>query len=100
MADAMVVARMPQEKKDSVALKLAKMGTNASRAINDLYDYIDAHGSLPFATAQSAEGREEAQRCALAWIKGMDRLPEGNCFQDCSDEEITRMRLRSRGFEV
>ena len=40
MADAMVTARMSQEKKDEGNRVLAQLGVNASQAVNRLYDYV------------------------------------------------------------
>lgn len=100
MADAMVVARMPQEKKDSVGRKLAAKGTNASRIINELYDYIEKYDDLPFRNAQTLDQRHEREAQARAWLSGISRLPEGNCFQKLSDDEITQLRLSTRGYDV
>ena len=40
MADAMVTARMSSEKKEAGNRILEQMGTNASQAVNRLYDYV------------------------------------------------------------
>jgi len=103
MPDAMVVARMPQEKKDSVARKLADMGTNASSAINQLYDYIETHGRLPFGddgNQASQESREYRAKRAARWLGSLNQLPQGNAFQEMTDERIRALRLSSRGFDV
>ena len=100
MPDAMVVARMPQEKKDSVARILESQGTNASRVINELYDFIDAHHALPFEKPNREEQRSEREAQACVWLAGIVRLPEGNGFQSLADEDITRLRLQARGYKV
>ena len=40
MADAMVTARMSQEKKEAGNRVLEQLGTNASQVVNRLYDYV------------------------------------------------------------
>jgi len=97
MADAMVVARMPQEKKESVAKRLAELGTNASSAINQLYDYIERTGQLPFGNDEELRlPHEERAAAARSWLAGMTRLPEGNRFQESSDGDIREARLVQR----
>ena len=48
MADAMVTARMSQEKKEAGNRVLEQLGTNASQAVNRLYDYVLEKRQLPF----------------------------------------------------
>lgn len=96
MADAMVVARMSQEKKDAVARKLSDLGLNASSAINQLYDYIERTGTLPFDEPERQDDREEREAAARAWLGGLRRLPEGNAFQTMTDEQIRAARLEWR----
>lgn len=101
MADAMVVARMAQEKKDAVAARLAALGTNASAVINLLYDYIEEHGELPEELTTANElPRSQRMVTALEWLNGIPVLEEGNPFQFTTDKDIRRMRLASRGYEV
>ena len=96
MADAMVVARMTQEKKESVARRLSDMGTNASSVINQLYDYIERTGMLPFEDGLQEENRDQRALSARQWLAELDRLPEGNVFQSSSDDEIAAARLDAR----
>ena len=48
MADAMVTARMSSEKKEAGNRILEQMGTNASQAVNRLYDYVIEKRELRF----------------------------------------------------
>ena len=102
MSDAMVVARMPREKKESVARRLEALGTNASSAINQLYDYVEQHGSLPFGqdAPQAPDARRRKAEEARAWLDSLQPLPEGNRFQTMTDDQIRSERLCSRGFDV
>lgn len=100
MGDAMVVARISQEKKESVARQLAAMGTNASSVINQLYDYIDATGTLPFPNAEACDAREERRAGALAWLQDLVPLPEGNRFQHMTDGDIRALRHEARASRV
>ena len=52
MADAMVTARMSQEKKEAGNRMLEQLGTNASQAVNRLYDYVLENKKLPFPEEQ------------------------------------------------
>lgn len=52
MDDAMVSARMSREKKAAGNRILAQLGTNASQAVNELYDYLIRNKKLPFAPSQ------------------------------------------------
>ena len=47
-AEAMVTARMGVGKKEEGNRVLASLGTNASKAVNQLYDYVIERGALPF----------------------------------------------------
>ncbi|MDO4183287.1 MAG: hypothetical protein Q4E12_06765 [Coriobacteriia bacterium] len=100
MENAMVAARVPVERKERVARKLAGMNSNVSEAINQLFDYIDTHNALPFPDESQSVPRTQRAAAASEWLNGLTRLPEGNAFQQLSDEEITQKRLQSRGFEA
>ena len=52
MADAMVTARMSAEKKEAGNRMLEQLGTNASQAVNRLYDYVLEKKQLPFPEQQ------------------------------------------------
>ena len=47
-AEVMVTARMGVGKKEEGNRVLASLGTNASKAVNQLYDYVIERGVLPF----------------------------------------------------
>jgi antitoxin component of RelBE/YafQ-DinJ toxin-antitoxin module len=89
----MVTARMPQEKKSRCNAVLDQLGTNASNAINKLYDYVLAHHALPFEGKQELSSAEKARRIAL-----VDSIPlaAGNRFSTMTDDEIRRERLGMR----
>ncbi len=94
-ADVMVTARMSREKKDTVAQILGEMGTNASEAINDFYDYIRVNRALPFEkNPPRIIGKDELSE-ALAFI---DSLSIADRFSDMTDEEIRRERMIARGY--
>jgi addiction module RelB/DinJ family antitoxin len=92
--DAMVTARMPEGKKEVGNAILARLGLNASAAINSFYDYIIAHQSLPFNDAD-ALSKEEIAAC----IMQIDAIPlaANNRFATMTDDEIRRERLGLQG---
>ena len=95
MADAMVTARMSQEKKEAGNRVLEQLGTNASQVVNRLYDYVLENKKLPF---QEEQGRrkytQEEIAEAIAWV---DSIPRKDRFSTMTDDEIRRERLVSRG---
>jgi antitoxin component of RelBE/YafQ-DinJ toxin-antitoxin module len=90
--DAMVTGRMSQGKKEAGNAALLRMGTNASAAINQLYDYLIEHDRLPFPKADKPSGVRLAQI-----IRMVDSIPlsAGNRFATMTDDEIRRERLGS-----
>ena len=96
MSDAMVTARMSPEKKEAANRVFEQLGTNASRAINDLYDYVIANKELPTEEEMYVESLESRLREAAVWFDEVS-LPMGNRFATMSDSEIKRERLVSRG---
>lgn len=67
--DAMVTGRMSPAKKELGNRILRELGTNASQAINDLYDYVIARHALPFSIESPEEGNREARlRAAVAAV--------------------------------
>lgn len=99
MGDAMVTARMPQEKKDAGMRVLARLGTNASQAVNALFDYLIEHGELPFAgKGERRTYTEEEVSAACAWV---DSLPMQGASQSplggMALSEARRERLASEG---
>ena len=98
LSDAMVTARMPKAKKAAGNQVLAKMGGNASQLINDVYDYLVAHGSSPCERSESNTGQLTHDRIsdALASIDAMC-LPRENRFATMDDDAIKRERQARRG---
>ena len=98
MADAMVTARMSQEKKDAGNRLLEQMGTNASQAVNRLYDYVLEKKELPF--PEQHERRKYTQEeiaQAIAWVDSIPRKRTSGRFADMSIKEAKRDRLTARG---
>ncbi|MBX9032991.1 type II toxin-antitoxin system RelB/DinJ family antitoxin [Gordonibacter massiliensis (ex Traore et al. 2017)] len=95
MSDAMVTARMSAEKKEAGNRVLEQLGTNASQAVNRLYDYVLEKKELPFPEQQERRKytQEEIAR-AIAWV---DSIPRKDRFSTMTDDEIRRERLASRG---
>ena len=97
MADAMVTARMPQEKKDAGNRVLAKLGLNASQIINQAYDYLIENRTTPFAPAEGKrayDSREIAD--AIAFVSSL-RVPSASGTSAMTDDEIRQARLIGRG---
>ncbi|MEG0015222.1 MAG: type II toxin-antitoxin system RelB/DinJ family antitoxin [Gordonibacter sp.] len=99
MADAMVTARMSPEKKEAGNRMLEQLGTNASQAVNRLYDYVLEKKELPF--SEQRERRKYTQEEiaeAIAWVDSIPRLPVNNRFAEMTNAEIKYERLKSRGY--
>ena len=95
MADAMVTARMSAEKKEAGNRMLEQLGTNASQAVNRLYDYVLEKKQLPFPAQQGRRKyTQEEIAQAIAWV---DSIPRRDRFSTMTDDEIRRERLISRG---
>ena len=95
MADAMVTARMSAEKKEAGNRMLEQLGTNASQAVNRLYDYVLEKKQLPFPEQQERRKyTQEEIAQAIAWV---DSIPRRDRFSIMTDDEIRRERLVSRG---
>ena len=95
MADAMVTARMSAEKKEAGNRMLEQLGTNASQAVNRLYDYVLEKKQLPFPEQQGRRKyTQEEIAQAIAWV---DSIPRRDRFSTMTADEIRRERLISRG---
>ena len=95
MADAMVTARMSQEKKEAGNRVLEQLGTNASQVVNRLYDYVIEKRELPFFEEQGRRKYTQEEIAeAIAWV---DSIPRKDRFSTMTDDEIRRERLVSRG---
>ena len=71
--DAMVTARMQSTKKESGNRVLESLGTTASAAINQLYDYLLIHNALPWeneSDAMASVSSDELSQ-ALAWVDSL-----------------------------
>jgi len=88
--DAMVTARMPQGKKEIGNGILEELGTNASSAINRLYDFVIEQKALPFDMPQKLSPEELERRIAL--VDGIP-LASGNRFSTMDDDAIRHERL-------
>lgn len=96
MSDAMVTGRMPQGKKEEGNRILASLGVNPSKAINQLYDYVIEHRSLPFDNKQENQlnfSHEEITG-AFQWAESISRK---NRFSNMTDDEIRAERLAKKG---
>lgn len=95
MADAMVTARMSQEKKEAGNRVLEQLGTNASQVVNRLYDYVLENKKPPFPEEQGRRKYTQEEIAeAIAWV---DSIPRKDRFSTMTDDEIRRERLVSRG---
>lgn len=97
MSDVMVTARMSPEKKEAANRVFAQLGTNASRAINDLYDYVIAKKELP--TAQEGGVRPTREECARAraYVEDLCRPPRDPRFAAMNLKEAKAERLKRKG---
>ena len=74
MADAMVTARMSQEKKEAGNRVLEQLGTNASQVVNRLYDYVLENKKLPFPEEQGRRKYTQEEIAeAIAWVDSIPR---------------------------
>lgn len=99
MADAMVTARMSQDKKARGNRVLDQLGMNASQAINWLYDYVIEHKKMPAESVGEEEPLEARLANAAAWFDEMAAIGPAvdSRFLDMADDQIRRERLASRG---
>jgi len=63
--DAMVTARLPQEKKIRGNEILASLGTTPSRLIGEVYDYLIAERKLPDLSRSADRKQTESERAAM-----------------------------------
>lgn len=97
MPDAMVTARMPQSKKDAGGRILESLGTNASAAINGLYDYVISKRELPFGKEDTpAAPAKEDLVAALSWVDSIIEVEPGE-LSELSLKEAKRHKLIARG---
>ena len=98
MADAMVTARMSAEKKEAGNRMLEQLGTNASQAVNRLYDYVLEKKQLPFPEQQGRRKytQEEIAR-AIAWVDSIPKKRASGRFSDMTIKGAKRDRLIAKG---
>ena len=95
--DAMVTARMSATKKAAGNRALERLGSNASQAINELYDYLIDKNELPWENngATIAPIAKEELDSALSWVSGLG-MSLSDEFAAMSTKEA---RLRRLGIE-
>lgn len=92
MADVMVTGRMAKAKKDAGNKVLESLGSNASQAINQLYDYLIEEHRLPFDSGSKTDFSADQIKDAIAFI---DNIPLKNAFSSMSDKDIKAKKLKS-----
>ena len=98
MADAMVTARMSSEKKEAGNRILEQMGTNASQAVNRLYDYVIEKRELPFPERKKRRRYTQEEIAeAIAWVDGLSQKRTTGRFSDMTVKEAKRERLIAKG---
>ena len=97
MDAAMVTARMPRSKKDAGNKVLGDLGYTASRAINELYDFVLETGSLPFhSTREKGTPDREQLQHALAFVDSI-AIVEPSEFDALDADELKRRKLVGKG---
>ena len=100
MSDAMVTARMSATKKEAGNRILESMGSNASQAINEFYDYLISKKQLPWAEQKKTGSKKTIDTKALgAILAEMDSMavqldPK---FAGMTAKEAKQHRLAARG---
>ena len=94
MGDAMVTARMSEEKKAAGARVLAKCGLNASQAINLLYDKLEEEQNADFITHRKPDARE--WESAAKFLDTL-HMPVSTRFDNMTRGEIKLARAKARG---
>ena len=93
-AEAMVTARMGVGKKEEGNRVLASLGTNASKAVNQLYDYVIERGALPFDAR--AEERRPHSRAAVGLVDSLV-APVAEPYRSMSTKDARLARLGVSG---
>ncbi len=98
MADAMVTARMSQEKKEAGNRILEQLGTNASQAVNRLYDYVVEKKELPFPDKRKKHSfTQEEIAQAAAFIDSIPQRRTSGRFATMTVKEAKLERLAAKG---
>lgn len=99
MQDAMITARMPQQKKEAGNRILAELGTTPSQAVNGLYDYVIREKKLPYRQKEEfglQKYTKEQIEEAMTFVKSI-KISVDPRFQTMTIEEAKRERLIQRG---
>lgn len=93
-AEAMVTARMGVGKKEEGNRVLASLGINASKAVNQLYDYVIERGALPF-DVRAEERRPHSRAEVEAAVALVDSLvaPVAEPYRSMSTRDARLARL-------
>lgn len=97
MSDVMVTARMSPEKKEAANRVFEQLGTNASRAINDLYDYVIEKKELPTVQERHRRPTREELLRARAFVDELCRPPRDPRYATMSLKEAKAERLKRKG---
>ena len=101
VADAMVTARMSQEKKQEAGKVLEGLGMSASQVINQLYDYLVQNKSLPFGEKKRLRNGDEISpeewRAAREWVDSFPYVSLEGEFADMAIKEARSPRPRAEG---
>lgn len=97
MSDVMVTARMSPEKKEAANRVFEQLGTNASRAINDLYDYVIAKRELPTEEENIRSFTQDEIVRAKIFVESLCRPPEKSRYAEMGLKEAKAERLKKRG---
>ena len=97
MPDVMVTARMSPEKKEAANRVFEQLGTNASRAINDLYDYVIAKKELPTEEESTGSFTQDEIARAKIFVESLCRPPENSRYAEMSLTDAKAERLKRRG---
>ena len=94
---AMVTGRMSAAKKEQGTRVLNELGTNASQAINALYDYVIAHRALPFPDAGRQRGQSELLRASLRLVDAIPKVALDARYAAMTTKDARRERLSGHG---
>ena len=89
--DAMVTGRMSASKKERGNRVLSELGTNASKAINALYDYVIEHRALPFSTDRP--DKSELLHTAVSLVDAIPKVRLDAHYAQMSVKDARRERL-------
>lgn len=92
--DAMVTGRMSASKKERGNRVLSELGTNASKAINALYDYVIEHRALPFPA--DLPDKSELLRTATNLVDAIPKVRLNERYAEMSVKDARRERLSSQ----